>query len=230
MIGLMIFFSTTVFATDFIITPKFGAAYIYAKHKNKGDYVYGDIKPSKAKWVSGVAGLGVGVVTDSGIMMLFNNDLHFGGAIKSRKFTDSDGRYDIENFKGGLYFWQSALILGYSFKPMDNLACNFGVGLAFGFANAMVKQHEYGKPNETTTYREGTHLTIPRYHAFPIHFNVQYFLTENIGLTVELQDVIGSIIASVSKDPAPDATEITPFGPVNLFNNFSFKLGPAFKF
>lgn len=223
MIGLLIIFSTTVFAADFIITPKFGISRISAKSKNVGDKSYGDIKPSKAGWTSGVAGLGLGIVTDKRIMVLFNNDLHFGGTIKAKDFYNTEGDYNVANFKGGLYFWQSALILGYSFSPMDNLTCNFGVGLAFGLSHPMAKDFEFGASNATSTEKTGTQLSIEcSQYTFPIHFDVQYFFTEKIGLTVELQDIIGSVEAGYGAN----ATDKKKTG---VFNNFSLKIGPAFK-
>lgn len=222
----VVVFSKHLFATEFFVTPKIGAGYILTTAKQSGKEKYGDVKPYKADWFSGVVGLGIGFTTDKGIMLLFNNDLHFGGKIstdQTRLYNAAEGKYyaRMRTYQGNLYFWQSALILGYSYRPKKNLSCNFGVGLSMGLSNPMAKKYESkstyedGKSSEYKS-NKGWYLQIEQYQfGFPIHVDVQYYFTKNIGVSVELQDVIGhGTVAEVEGG----------------FNNVSFKVGPAFRF
>ncbi|MEL3904945.1 MAG: DUF2715 domain-containing protein [Treponemataceae bacterium] len=228
-------FCTQVFAAEFIITPKFGLSNTSISQKVEGVESYGDKKPDKLNWLSAVAGLGLGVVTDHNIMILFNTDFAFAGSIKAKTGYDKDAsKYGNEyKLKGGLYFWQPSLILGYSFKPNDALSCNFGAGIAFMIASTpMAKESEYTpKVGTGATAKKGTLVIVGDPYSgfsihFPIHFDIQYYFTDHIGIIAELQDVIGRGYISNGYDPI-DPAKFTING---VCNNFSFKVGPAFKF
>ncbi|MEL3907834.1 MAG: DUF2715 domain-containing protein [Treponemataceae bacterium] len=221
-------FSTQIFATEFFVTPKIGGAYLSNSFKNFGKEKFGDVKPDKASWFSGVAGIGLGFVSDNGVMLLFNNDLHFAGTLKSKvnREWDKDAKKfysEDEKYSGGLYFWQSVLILGYSYKPMENLSCNFGLGLSFGRSRPRAKKYEsvMKYEEETTPHEYKSEKGFLSYieqnqFGFAIHADIQYYFTKNVGITFELQDIVGrGLMGNISN---------------GVFNNFSFKFGPAFKF
>lgn len=216
-------FCTQVFATEFFVTPKFGFSNISISQKVSGEESYGDRKPNKMSWTSAVAGLGLGVVTDHNIMILFNTDFMFGGSAKAKvEYDKTTNKYSAElKAKGGLHFWQPSLILGYSFKPIDKLSCNFGAGITFSVAsNLMVKEVETSMGGVSVPNKRGTPGGIDVSYAFPIHFDIQYYFMDHIGIIAELQDVIGS-------------GKITSGGKSLLSgvcNTFTFKVGPAFKF
>ena len=216
-------FCTQVFATEFFVTPKLGLSNISISQKVSGVESYGDTKPNKLSWTSAVVGLGLGVVTDHNIMILFNTDLMFGGSAKAKiGYSKYASKYLGEGkLKGGLYFWQPSLILGYSFKPNDALRCNFGVGIAIAVAsNPMAKEAEASMGGGiSNTDKRGTPTNIEVGCAFPIHVDIQYYFMDHIGVIVELQDVIGSGKASAA------GYDIS-----GVCNTFTLKVGQAFKF
>ena len=83
----------------------------------------------------------------------------------------------------------------------------------------MVKEVETSRGGGSVTDKLGTPGGINVDYAFPIHFDIQYYFMDHIGVIVELQDVIGS--GGVSANHR---------GISGVCNTFTFKVGPAFKF
>lgn len=84
----------------------------------------------------------------------------------------------------------------------------------------MVKEVETSRGGGSVTDKLGTPGGINVDYAFPIHFDIQYYFMDHIGIIAELQDVIGS-------------GKITNSGTSLLSgvcNTFTLKVGPAFKF
>ena len=71
----------------------------------------------------------------------------------------------------------------------------------------------------SNTDKRGTPTNIEVDYAFPIHFDIQYYFMDHIGVIVELQDVIGSGGVSAVRH-----------GISGVCNTFTLKVGPAFKF
>ena len=206
---------TSTFA-EFMISPGLGFSNFSSSIKAKEvDYSI------KFSLNSMTLGLDAAYLMDSGLSFYFNNNVVFLTTGKI-KFNDST-TYEQKITKSKGAFWDAELLAGWTFKDLvPNLRIAILGGLGLG----------YGSITPTQISIAGFKIDMPseaqvKYSFFSIglaiHFNVQYYFTDLVGIGLSITEIPGYGKA-IMKDIPSDQIK------GSFANTFNLKLGPTFKF
>ena len=207
---------TSTFA-EFMISPGLGFSNLSSSIKFKKD----NDSSTKFSLNSMALGLDAAYLMDSGLSFYFNNNVVFLTTGKIKVDTLITFEEKITKSKGA--FWNAELLAGWTFKDLaPNLRIAILGGLGLG----------YGSITPTQISFEGNKVDVPsemqnKFSFFSIglaiHFNVQYYFTDLVGIGLSITEIPGYGKGSM-KDVQSDQIK------GSFANTFNLKLGPTFKF
>ena len=208
---------TSSFA-EFMITPGLGFSNFSTTVRPKDiDNTY-----TKVSYNSMALGLDVAYLMDSGLSFYFNNNVSFLTSGKAKLHTPLLS-IDTKILKSKGAFWDAELLAGWTFRDLaPNLRISILGGLGLG----------YGSVTPTQVSIEGVKLDISSVEqiktsffsvGFAIHFNVQYYFTDLVGIGLSITEISGYGKAGMKDVPADEIKG-------GFANAFNLKLGPTFKF
>lgn len=210
---------------EFVIGPSLGYSNVISGAKFELKAPGGDKFDGGLSYTlhSMTIGLDAGYLMESGLSFYFNNNVSF---LTSAKFIDKLGsREEKGNFsktKGAL--WDSELLAGWTFRDLaPNLRIALLAGLGLGYGSYTPTQMKDDNGTHDISERDQQHISFSHFNVgLALHFNVQYFFTDIVGIGLSLTDSIG-----YGKACPKEATDDVKGTFANLFN---VKLGPTFKF
>ncbi len=238
-IGVVFFlcmFSVALFA-EFVISPTIGYSNIMGKssgYPRGSNTSFGSmfVLPSKISMNTFTFGIDMGYVGKNGFTFMFNNNISLlkkfkistqipTGLLGDKKVNATS---DVKSV-----FWQANLLLGYTFKPIDDLGIVFASGLSGGFGKPTVKSLNVSDLGINTNLLK---LETWMFNiGVPIQVSCNYYFTKNIGIGISLIDVIGwGVIQTDPLEYSMGGKKGFQLKSSKLFNDFTIKLGPVFKF
>ncbi|PIE97687.1 MAG: hypothetical protein CR988_06955 [Treponema sp.] len=252
---VLICFATLTFA-DTIIAPTIGFSHISGRNLKSKEIVpsYNVFDSAKIAWAPMTVGLGIGSIKKSGFLFMWENYISFIGKcnydvkINTGKIESllgaSSGTVKInditssEKMTGG-FFYETNLMFGYSFRPIEKIHINLALGLGFGFGKFNFKFKDItalmDSTNIDTKFKNSKLVAIG---GVPIELEFQYYFTKSVGLNIGIFDTIGygAVILFPEVNATYSASGVTKnkkqmaliLG-TGIMNNFTFKVGPVFK-
>ncbi|PIE97686.1 MAG: hypothetical protein CR988_06950 [Treponema sp.] len=253
---LMLTFLITAMFADTIIVPTIGFSHIAGKNlKNRtlrGSYdVFDNVDIS---WGPMTIGLGIGTINKNGFLFMWDNFASFIGKFNSKTSINTN---DIESLLGatagsvtvnditssnrmtGGVFYETNLMFGYSFHPVEKTHINLALGLAMGIGKFHLTIKDIkewiGVSNLDDRFKKSKYIVLA---GIPLQFEFQYYFTKQIGLNIGIFDTIG--YGAVLLFPEVNATytdaggtktkkQVTVLFGKGFMNNFTFKVGPVFR-
>ncbi len=226
-IGVVFFlcmFSVALFA-EFVISPTIGYSNIMGKSKEDSN---DRILPVKSSMNTFTFGVDLGYVGKSGFTFMFNNNI----SLLNMMNVEAVKEYPIiGKLKGYVdvkgVFWEANLLLGYTLKPINNLDILFASGLSGGFGSPKITSLQI---KDASIGIDGLKVNgMMANFGVPLQVSCNYYFTKNIGIGLSVNDVIGWGIIQTQPINAGAAGSYQ-LESMGLFNDFTIKIGPTFKF
>lgn len=224
---------------EFVITPTVGFSAFSLNGQEFRASSSSSRVDAKTDLTSFAVSLDLGVIAEKGFTFLWDNNLSFGGKMKSQ-IGNSSG----VNMKTSGVLYEGNLLFGYTFKGIKNLYINLAAGFGNGIGIMKIEEINGYKPMKAEKLGIVT-------AGIPIHLGAQYFFTKNIGLNLSIMDTpsfgftmrpfdFEGLFAEISE--AIFNSQASAYGysssssgsstrfQMGFTNIFMLKIGPVFKF
>lgn len=231
-IVLVLLFSCLFFVNGFaevILTPTIGLSHIgsgYGTLFSERTESQTGLLRGHTEWVPMTVGFSFGILSRAGFTFVFTNDISFLGTMKfktvgiNQSETSSSQLPLSVSISGKMkgFFWESALLFGYTFRPIQVLHISIASGIAAGGGTSILS-------NVKTAIESFEQKSMMYNFGIPLHIGVQGYFTRHIGIHIGAVNVfsIGGITS------LPHSKEKYRIAAESYFNNFTLKIGPTFK-